>query len=166
MKSIREYGQVVSGLYHQSPLCSRPTGLPPTLAIEEVDCQGAVSAAELSLIARWVGASQCRWTSKKFTLTSRHCPKLRSLVLVYGHGRRDEDHDLGHGHAGGRREDEAQPGRDHQGSHLAPLASLQGLQSLQVGICSLFCVIIKLPFQVLSAEFYSHSLFTVVTQVE
>jgi len=104
--------------------------LPPTLAIEEVDCRGAVSAAELSLIAR-------------------HCPKLRSLVLVYGHGRRDEDHNLGHGHhARGRGEDEAHPGRGHDGSHLAPLASLQGLQSLQV----------------LSAEFYSHSLFTVVTQ--
>ena len=91
---------------------------------------------------------------------------------MYGHGRRDEDHNLGHGHhARGRGEDEAHPGRGHDGSHLAPLASLQGLQSLQVvkwTASALNCLICftKLPFQVLSAEFYSHSLFTVVTQVE
>ena len=35
-----------------------------------------------------------------------------------------------HPNAGGRREDQADAGRE--GSHLAPLASLQGLQSLQV----------------------------------
>ena len=39
-----------------------------------------------------------------------------------------------HPNAGGRREEQADAGRE--GSHLAPLASLQGLQSLQVGICS------------------------------
>ena len=83
-------------------------------------------------------------------------------MLVYGHGRRDEDDH----HARGRGEGEAHPGRGQGGSHLAPLASLQGLQSLQVVMWMESAQNFLLHFQVLSAEFYSHSLFTVVTQVE
>ena len=124
----------MSGLYHQSPLYNRTNSVPPTLPLEEVDCQGMVSANELSLITRWLTSPfTCSRSTPKKTAAhiDRHCPKLRSLVLVYGHGRRDEDHDLGHqGHARGGREEEVNRGLE--GSHLAPLASLQGLQSLQV----------------------------------
>ena len=53
-------------------------------------------------------------------------------MLVYGHGRREEDHDPGVVRPRAGVVDNAGAGVGHQGSHLAPLASLQGLQNLQV----------------------------------
>ena len=53
-------------------------------------------------------------------------------MLVYGHGRREEDHDPGVVRPRAGVVDNAVAGVGHQGSHLAPLANLQGLQNLQV----------------------------------
>ena len=78
------------------------------------------------------GAFCTMWDFWVKNSTFRHCPKLRRLVLVYGHGRREEDHDPGVVRPRAGVVDNAGAGVGHQVSHLAPLANLQGLQNLQV----------------------------------
>ena len=77
-------------------------------------------------------------------------------MLVYGHGRREEDHDPGVVRPRAGVVDNAVAGAGHQGSHLTPLANLQGLQSLQV--------VVRLSIISLNAAFLGSECRILLTQ--
>lgn len=77
-------------------------------------------------------------------------------MLVYGHGRREEDHDPGVVRPRAGVVDNAVAGVGHQGSHLAPLANLQGLQNLQV--------VVRLSIISLNAAFLGSECRILLTQ--
>ena len=77
-------------------------------------------------------------------------------MLVYGHGRREEDHDPGVVRPRAGAVDNAVAGVGPQGSHLAPLANLQGLQNLQV--------VVRLSIISLNAAFLGSECRILLTQ--
>ena len=77
-------------------------------------------------------------------------------MLVYGHGRREEDHDPGVVRPRAGVVDNAGAGGGPQGSHLAPLANLQGLQNLQV--------VVRLSIISLNAAFSGFKCRVLLTQ--